>query len=182
MGEKVVRFSDLSGQMAENPEALVGVVVTQHPDLDQPVHLEAMPEELEQLGKHAIAAVGLEITRPGDEEPSRYVLTVNNFSKLATHKPMSEVLATAQPVTPPKSQRRSHNRTTTGEPLRDFSTLEHAGAPHKGKVGEGEAKLVRENLDSVNERLTSQGLRTIDPADPDHAERYGFDTAVSGQQ
>jgi hypothetical protein len=65
MGEKVVHFSDLSGEMIENPEELIGVVVTEHPDLDQPVRLEAMPHELDQLGKLSIAGVGLEVKGPG---------------------------------------------------------------------------------------------------------------------
>lgn len=178
MVERLVRFSDLSGQMAENPEALVGVVVTDHPELDQPVRLEAMPGELEMLGKLALKdPVVLDVTQPDEEEPQRYVLTVANFNKLATNKPMGEVLESAQPVTPPKPQRRSHNRTSSGESLRDFSTLEHAGAPHKGKVGEAEAKLVRENLDAINERLAAQEVRTIDPTNPEHAKWYGFETA-----
>lgn len=63
MGEKVVRFSDLSGEMAGNPEELVNIVVTEHPDLDQPVRLEAMPYEVEPLGKLSIAGVGLEVTQ-----------------------------------------------------------------------------------------------------------------------
>jgi hypothetical protein len=178
MGERLVRFSDLSGQMAENPEALVGVVVTDHPELDQPVRLEAIPGELETLGKLALKdPVVLDVTQPGQEESQRYVLTVANFGKLATHKPMAEVLEGAEPVVPARQSRRSHNRTATGEPLRDFSTLEHAGAPHKGKVGEAEGRLVRENLDAINERLVAQGVRTIDPANPEHAKLYGFDVA-----
>jgi hypothetical protein len=177
MGEKVMRFSDLSGQLAEHPEELVGVLVTLHPDLDHPVRLEALPQELEQLGKHAIAAVGLEVIRPGDESPSRYVLTVSNFNKLATHRPMAEVLAGAEPVT---QRRRSHNKTTNGEALRSFDTVESAGTPHKGKVSPHEAQLVREHLDEVNERLAAQGQRTINPEDPEHAKRYGFGIAAAG--
>lgn len=176
MAERLVSFSDLSGQMAPNQEELVGVVVTDHPDLDQPVRLEALPEELKDLGKLAIAGVRLEVTRPGEERPERYILTANNFSKLATHRPMSEVLAEAQPVEPPKQQRRSHNRTASGEPLVSYGTIEHAGTPHNGKVGMKEAQLVRENLEAVNERLAAQGYRIIDPADPDHAKLYGLDT------
>jgi hypothetical protein len=182
MAERIVNFSDLSGQMIDNPEALVEVVVTDHPELDQPVRLEAMPGELELLGKLALKEpVVLDVRQPEEEEPQRYVLTVPNFNKLATDKdkPMSEILASAKAVVPPKPQRRSHNRTANGEPLRDFSTLEHAGAPHKGKVGEGEASLVRENLEAVNERLAAQGLRTIDPTNPEHAKQYGFEPTSS---
>jgi hypothetical protein len=33
---------------------------------------------------------------------------------------------------------------------------------------------VRDHLDEVNERLAAEGLRLIDPANPDHASRYGL--------
>lgn len=174
MGEKIVRFSDLSGEMAENPEELVDMVVREHPDLDQPVRLEAMPHELEQLGKLSIAGVGLEVTRPGDEEPARYLLTVNNFNKLATGRPMAEVLENAQPVVPPKSQRRSHNTTKDGGALINYNEPDYAGLPHKGKIGEAEATFVRDNLELVNERRTAAGHAPIDPSNAEHAKRYGF--------
>jgi hypothetical protein len=176
MAERVVNFSDLSGEMIVKPEDLVGVVVTDHPDLDQPVRLEAMPNELEQLGKYAIAGVRLEVTTAGDEEPKRYILSVNNFNKLATKRPMEEVLADAKPVAAPTLKRRSHNKTTNGEPLRSFNSLESAGLPHQGKVSAEEARLVRENLEAVNKNRAAQDLPPIDPSNPIDAKRYGLDT------
>ena len=174
MGEKVVHFSDLSGEMIENPEELIGIVVTEHPDLDQPVRLEAMPHELDQIGKLSIAGVGLEVKGPGDEEPTRYLLTVNNFNKLAVGRQMADVLAKAQVVVPPKQQRRSHNTTKDGGPLVNYNEPDYAGLPHKGKVGEVEAAFVRDNLELVNERRTGAGHAAIDPSNPEHAKRYGF--------
>ena len=182
MAERAVHFSDLSGQMIENSEELVGVVVTEHPDLDEAVRMEAKPEELEQLGKYAIAAVGLEVTRPGDDAPSRYILTVTNFNKLATDKdrPMDVILAEAEPVVQPKQRRSSHNKTSDGEPLRTFDTLDSAGLPHKGKVSAAEAQLVRENLEAINAKRAAQSLPPIDPTNPMDAKRYGFDSANPG--
>jgi hypothetical protein len=174
MGERMVHFSDLSGQMIGNVEEIVGVVVTEHPDLDQAVRLEAMPQELAQLGKLSIAGVGLEVTRPGDDEPTRYLLTVNNFNKLATGRPMAEVLENAQPVVPPKPQRRSHNQRADGGALINYNDSENAGLPHKGKIGEAEAAFVRDNLEMVNERRTAAGHAPIDPSNAEHARRYGF--------
>ena len=110
---------------------------------------------------------------PGEDEVSRYTLTVNNFNKLATVKPMAEVLSDAQPAAP---KRRSHNKTANGDPLRNFDTLEQAGLPHKGKIGEDEARLVREHLDTVNTNRAAHGLSPIDPSNPIDAKRYGFDT------
>jgi hypothetical protein len=176
MGERTVRFSDLSGQMADAAE-LASVIVTEHPELEQPVRLEAMPAELEPLKKLAIRAVALEVRFPGDEEePTRYVVTENNFAKLATDRPMAEVLASAEPVVA-KATRRSHNRTADGEPLRTFNTLENAGMPHQGKVSAEEARLVRDNLEAVNASRAAQDLPPIDPANPIDAKRYGFGQA-----
>jgi hypothetical protein len=178
MGEKSVRFSDLSGQMAENPEDLASMLVTEHPDLDKPVLLEALPEELAQLGKFGLQAVRVEVIMPGEDEATGHTLTVNNFNKLATGKPMSEVLADAQPAAP---KRRSHNKTSNGDALRSFDTLEQAGLPHKGKVGEEEARLVREHLEAVNARRVAQGFEPIDPGSPIDAKRYGFTKSRPGE-
>jgi hypothetical protein len=56
----------------------------------------------------------------------------------------------------------------------DYSTVEHAGKPHKGKVTDTEKQLVRDHLEDINERLVREGLRIISLADPDHVERYGL--------
>ena len=56
----------------------------------------------------------------------------------------------------------------------DYSSSEHAGKPHRGRVTEAEAAYVREHFDEVNERLARQGLRTLDRADSKVKERYGL--------
>ncbi len=170
MGERIIHVSDLSGETAP-PEQLATVIVTEHPDLDGPVRLEALPAELEPLKKLGIKAVTLEVQLPGEEEPTRHVLTAANFDKLATGGPMAEVLASAEPVV---TKRRS---ATNGE-TRNHETLEWAGTPHKGKTSPEEARLVRENLVVINERLAAQGYRTIDLGNPEHARRYGFDAPI----
>jgi hypothetical protein len=63
----------------------------------------------------------------------------------------------------------------------NYDTLEHAGEPHKGRITEAERELVRDHLDAINERLVTQGLRTIDPGDPEHAARYGLDGLAVAQ-
>lgn len=170
MGEKVMRFSDLSGQLAPDPEQLASVTIVDHPDLEAPVRIDAMPGELEQLGKLSIKAVTLEVKMPDEEEATRHVLTTANFSKLAVGKSMEDVLAGAEPVAP---KRRSG--TSNGE-ARDHESLEWAGTPHKGKTSPKEAQLVREHLEEVNARLIAQSLRPVDPNNPEHARRYGFAT------
>jgi hypothetical protein len=170
MGEKVMRFSDLSGQLAPDPNALASITVVDHPDLEAPVRIDALPEELEQLGKFAIKAVTLEVKMPDEEEPTRHVVTMANFNKLATDKSMPEVLEGAERVT----KRRSSGAGGNGE-ARNHESLDWAGTPHKGKTSLIEAQLVRENLEAINERLISHGYRPGDPNNPEHARRYGFE-------
>jgi len=178
MGEKVVRFSDLSGQMADATGRLVPLVVTDYPDADpdQRVRIEVTPDELEKIGKLSIAAVGLETEPTSEEETrSRFVVPIAKLASLATVAPIEEVLANAQPVTQPKPQRRSHNQRADGGALVNYNDPENAGLPHKGKVGEAEAAFVRDNLELVNERRVAAGHAAIDPSNPEHAKRYGFD-------
>jgi hypothetical protein len=169
MGEKVMRFSDLSGQLVPNPEELATITVVDHPDIeDAPLRLEALPEEIADLGKLSVKAVMLDVQLPGDEEPTRHVMTTTNFNKLASERSMAEVLAGAERVV---AKRRG---IAANSDARNHETLEWAGTPHKGKTSPIEAQLVRENLKAINERLAAQGYRTIDLAHPDHARRYGF--------
>lgn len=187
MGEKVVRFSDLSGQMADATGGLIPLVVTDYPDADpdQRVRIEVTPDELDKIGKLAIAAVGLETEPTGEEDKrSRFVVPLAKFATLATVAPIEEVFANAEPVVPPKSQRRSsgevtgerrsHNQRADGGPLVNYNDPQNAGLPHKGKIGEAEATFVRDNLELVNERRTGAGHAPIDPSNPEHAKRYGF--------
>jgi hypothetical protein len=56
----------------------------------------------------------------------------------------------------------------------NYASPEHAGEPHRGRITEAEKEYVRANLAEVNARLAAKGLRTIDPANREHAERYGL--------
>jgi hypothetical protein len=175
MGEKVVRTADLTGEVVANPDELIGMVVTDYPDLDEPRRIEVTPPQLEQIGKLSIAAVGLEVESAGeDEKPIRYRVPLDKFVKLATNRPMDEVLAEAQLAVPTPPKRRSHNTTTNGEPLINYNDPDYSGLPHKGKIGDKEAEYVRSNLELVNERRAAAGHAPIDPANPTHAKRYGF--------
>jgi hypothetical protein len=92
------------------------------------------------------------------------------FDELATDRPMSELLLTARPARPARRAKSA----AAGPRGVNYDTLEHAGEPHKGRITAAERELVRDHLDAINDRLAAQGLRTIDPADPEHAARYGL--------
>jgi hypothetical protein len=173
MGQKTVRFSDLSGQLIMQDDALARIVVHEHPDLgDGPVEIEALADEALAMEKSALNVAVLDLYLPGEEEPRRVVMDADAFGELATERPVSELLIAARPA---KKSRAAGSRAGGSKADRvDYGTLEHAGKPHRGKATDAEKTLVRENLDEINERLTEQGLRTISLEDPEHVERYGL--------
>ena len=171
-----VTFSDLSGDMIQDPSNTVALNVFEHPDLvdGQAVRLEASPEEVVDIEKLAIKAVRVEVYRPDDEEPVMFTMTPANFKKLATGKPMNEVLANAEPLK--KVARRAGAAAVNGAEVKiNFSDPENSGRPHKGKTSPQEAYYVKKNLLKVNERNAQLGERLVNPHHPDHQKRYGLD-------
>lgn len=172
MGKKTIHVSDFSGTVLQSDDDVVRVVVLEHPDLvTGPVQLEISPTEVEAIDDAALDVAVVEIhDGSGGAEPRRVVLTASEFDAMATDNPMAQVLRTAERVRPPKARK-------VAEKI-DYGTIEHAGKPHRGRVTEEEAALVRERLDEVNKRLADAGIRQIDPTDPEHAGRYGFPAPV----
>jgi hypothetical protein len=85
---------------------------------------------------------------------------------------MADVIRRAGPAYPPRK------RATRPVPVvnkLDYSTLEHAGKPHRGKTTDAEKDTVRQNLAAINERLKADGMRTIDLADAEHVAWYGLE-------
>jgi hypothetical protein len=173
MGQKTVRFSDLSEQLIIDDSALVRIVVHEHPELDgQPVEIEAHRDEVQAITHAALEVAVVDLYVGGDAEPRRVTVEAAVFDKLATTRPMAEVIIAAPParrVTKPRAP------AAAGGEKADYGTVEHAGRPHKGKTTEAEKQLVREHLGEINKRLAAEGLRTIDVNDPDHVERYGLE-------
>ena len=174
MGQKTVRFSDLSGQLIMEDDALARIVVQEHPELaDGPVEIEALTGEAEAIEQAALRVAVVDLYLRDDIEPRRVVLEADAFDKLATQNPMAELLiSAARPVR--RSSRTPASAASRGDRV-DYGTLEHAGRPHKGKITDAEKQLVRDYFDEINNRLARQGLRTISPTDPDHVERYGLE-------
>ena len=57
----------------------------------------------------------------------------------------------------------------------DYSTLEHAGKPHRGKTTDAEKETVRGNLAVINERLKGDRIRIIHLDNAEHVTRYGLE-------
>jgi hypothetical protein len=173
MGQKTVRFSDLSGQLILDDDALARIVVHEHPELgDGPVEIEAMIEEAEAMEQASLRVAVVDLYLRDDIEPRRIVVEADVFDKLATDNPMSQLLIAARPAR--RASKAAASGTSRGDRL-DYTTLEHAGKPHKGKTTDTEKQLVRDHLADINERLARQGIRTISLTDPEHVERYGLD-------
>lgn len=186
MGQKTVRFSDLSGQLITEDDALARIVVHDHPELgDSPVEFEALADEAKVIEKAALRVAIVELHVPGEDEPRRVVVDAATFDALATDTPMNELLISARPARPARRASKttlgaaSSTSTSTSGGRVNYATLEHAGEPHKGKTTDLEKQLVRDHFDEINDRLVAQGLRTISLADPEHVERYGLQDLAS---
>ncbi|MGJ5804368.1 hypothetical protein ACSCB1_35465 [Streptomyces europaeiscabiei] len=180
MAKREVIFSDISGEMMQSAAEAARVRVFEHPDIEDPVKMDVLPAELEQLPKLAMKnVVEFDVTMPGESEPTLYRMTTANFAKFAGEKPMAEVLGEAEEA---DWERRTvytaiGQMAVTSAPekqVRDHTTKEWAGTPHKGKTSPEEASIVRRNIFEINETLASKGFRTVDPLNADHARRYGF--------
>ena len=78
MGQKTVRFSDLSGQLIMHDDALARIVVHEHPELgDGPVEIEALTEEAEAMEQAAlrVAVIDLYLRTTSSRAASSWRLT-----------------------------------------------------------------------------------------------------------
>ena len=172
MGQKTVRFSDLSGQLIMHDDALARIVVHEHPELgDGPVEIEALTEEAEAMEEAALRVAVIDLYLPDDIEPRRIVMEADAFDKLATQSSMAELLTAARPVQA-EHEVLGWRRLARGPPrLRDPRAR---GQAAQGEDHRHREELVRDHLDEINERLAGQGLRVISLTDPEHVERYGL--------
>jgi hypothetical protein len=179
VGQKTVRFSDLTGELILDDSALARIVVHEHPELgDSPVEIEALADEATAIEKEGVQVAVVDLYFPDDDQPHRVAMDVDAFDRLATDKPMSELLASARPA---KRAPRATTAATTRDSRVNYATLEHAGKPHKGKTTDAEKQLVHDHLDEINKRLTDDGLRTISLDDPEHVDRYGLEDLVADE-
>jgi hypothetical protein len=171
VGQKTVRFSDLSGELISHDDAVARIVVHRHPELGgRPVEIEAHADEAREIEKAALRLAVMDLYLPGEDGPRQVAMDADSFDKLATDKAMGDVLQAARPV-------RRNTRTTGAGPAGDraaYASVALAGTPHRGRITDSEKRIVRDNFDEINQRLEGQGLRTISLADPEHVERYGL--------
>ncbi|MFE2410163.1 hypothetical protein ACFXDE_17680 [Kitasatospora sp. NPDC059408] len=174
MGQKIIRFSDLTGEHVENDDDLVRIVVHRHPDLtDGPVEIEALAGELAAVEELALDLVTIELHVPGSDEPRTVVMEAEAFDRLASAAPMAEVLRGAKPVA--RSVPSQSAASLAARERVNYASLDHAGRPHKGRTTDAEKQVVQQHLEEINERLATEGVRTIDLANSEHVSRYGLE-------
>ena len=178
MALKVVHVSDLSGKQADETD-FGKLIVHEHPNYRTPITLEVLPDEIGELPE-AETYVSIEYVPPGERSGQRTVISIERFNKLASSGDMNTILmdavaSEAQPQAPAAAPRRSRTPKIGGTSGRlDYSQPRLAGNPHRGRVSPEEAAYVRDHLDEVNARLSQEGLRMLDPADPKVQQRYGL--------
>ena len=168
MAKIEVQVSDLSEEVIRNQDEAVTIEV-EHPSFDAPVTLDALPQDLEGKLPEPQEVVSLTYNN------QRYVLSVPEFHALftGTHDPQGALERAYKEQHPGKRGRRGSGQRQR-RPRIDYASPEHAGEPHTGRVRPAEQEYVREHLTEVNARLREQGIREIDPTDPEMAERYGL--------
>jgi hypothetical protein len=175
---KTIKVSDLSGAEIGGDENLARIVVEEHPDYSEPVTLEVLAEEVEDrlpLEQNFVRVTYYPSEASGGEERT-IVLSLEEFNNLSTDSDMETILSDAYREQQEREGRRRGRRGRRGagerRPRVNYSSPEHAGEPHRGRITDEEKEYVRNNLAEVNARLERDGYRTIDPEDPDMAERY----------
>ena len=178
MGTKVIHVSDISGREGTDEE-LGRLIVHQHPEFQQfPIELDVLPEEIKTL-EAATQLVVLEYFAPGARRGERLTVTLEDFNRLAPDGTDMKTILFQALIDKPGQPAGRPGRSADGQAGRrrskvDYTTLDHAGEPHRGRITETEKRLVRENLDEVNRRLRAKDMREIDPAEEAMKDRYGL--------
>src|ERR1700749_2085239 len=99
MGQKTVRFSDLSGQLIMREDALARIVIQEHPELgDGPVEIEVLADEALAMEQDALRVAVRTLYLRGEERPRGVTMDAEAFGALGTEKSAGEMLAGARPV------------------------------------------------------------------------------------
>lgn len=173
MAKRVLIVSDISGE--EIPDGEHARVVFE----SEGRVIDVLASEAEQLESQKLDLVTLTIHMPSGGRRT-VLMEATTLEKLWPGVDVESMLAGAerfdQRAVPPS---RRTPAIAVAAPARavadriDYSSPEHAGTPHRGRVSPEEAAYVRANLDAVNERLRDAGQRTIDPG-TELAARFGL--------
>jgi hypothetical protein len=103
MGQRVVRFSDLTNKIIED-DAAARIVVEQHPALDNgPVEVEAAQDEIKHVLGTSLDVVSLKVFMGDGSEPQTVTMDIAAFNKLADGMDMADVIRRARPASTTKA-------------------------------------------------------------------------------
>ena len=134
MGQKMVKFSDLSGELITDEAAVARIVIQEHPELaGAAVEIEVLADEARAVEKAAVRVALVDLYLPGEDEPRHVAVDLAAFDKLATDRPVSELLITARPAR--KAVKPREKRGTEAPPAasRPASSGSAGGAGGAGK-------------------------------------------------
>jgi hypothetical protein len=133
VGQKTVRFSDLSGQLITGDEAPARIVIREHPALaGGPVEIEALTGEARDIEKAAAQAAVLDLYFPGDDQPRRVAMDATAFDSAATEAPMEQILASARPPRRAPRSRAATDRAAAGPAATEPTGTEPAAVARTG--------------------------------------------------
>src|SRR5215213_2006259 len=150
MARITVHVSDFTGQEITDEEQVAHLVVEHHPNYQEPITLEARPEELdiETLQAHAQDFVVLSYYAPGERNPRPLLLQLADFNNLFRQEDFDpdavlERARSTQQEERGRGRRRGGKRggrraTIQERPSIDYTSPEHAGEPHRGTISEAE--------------------------------------------
>ena len=185
MAQITIKVSDLTHEPIDDETQAAQLIVEHHPDFQEPITLDVLPQEVERVfaGQEREQQYVVLRYQPQNGDAQQIVMPVGEFNALASVQDMQQVLEAAH-RNQQQEQRRQRGgrrqggrRGSSGQQQReriDYATREHAGEPHRGRVTDSEKAYVSEHLEEVNKRLRGQGMRAIDPNDPEMVERYGL--------
>jgi hypothetical protein len=184
MADRIVKVSDLSGEIIAQDSQLAHLVVEGYGEFEgSQITLDVKPAEIEGEIPEDGDLVALSYYPPGEAAGRRFFMERGEFEKLAPGADMAQLLESArsaQAALEETTRRRGRRGAQTSQTDKiDYGSPEHAGEPHRGRATEAEQEYVRTHLPEVNDRLRKAGKRVIDPADPKMAERYGLEAEAA---
>jgi len=178
MAKRTFTVSDLTGEPILSHEEVTTIIVHDAPGLDHAVTLDAGKTELKGLTGSKKEYVLLELVSDGGDSSERMVVEATAFNKLFKGD-VGEVLAEAEHYSyggkaPEEPKKRGRPAKAAGpKPEKtDYTTIEHAGKPHRGRLTDAEKLQVQQNLDKVNANLKAASIREIDLTDAKMVEKY----------
>lgn len=174
MAIKQVVLSDLSGtELDDNTHTRV---VVRHPDFNQPLELDISTDEAGKLANTTLRLVEFQVFAPN--QPPRTALVESKvLDKTFEGVDFDAVLQGARKAVVSTSsaapRKRAASSTSTAEKV-DYTSPEHAGKLHRGRITDAEKDWVKANQDKASYNREQQTGKAIDWSDPAEAKRYGL--------